>query len=94
MVKFVSKSSNRLFKRLRKTLKSYIYPFKIELLAKIVAAGSEFVDWRLWLLAASLPWPFPTQSQLLEQLHKYKLVDKNNTGFISRDTFCDVKSIV
>jgi hypothetical protein len=60
------------------------------LLAKILASGSEFIDWRHWLLAASMPWVYPTQTQLLDMLKKYRQVDRNNTGFISKNAFLQV----
>jgi hypothetical protein len=59
-------------------------------LAKILASGSEFIDWRHWLLATSMPWVYPTQTQLLDMLKKYRQVDQNNTGFISKNTFLQV----
>ena len=63
---------------------------KIEMLAKMLASGSEFVDWRHWLLAASMPWPFPTQTQLLDLLKSYRKIDSNVTGLIDKNTFLDV----
>jgi hypothetical protein len=65
-------------------------PRQIESLGKILAAGSEFVDWRLWLLASSGPFPFPTQSQLLELLHKYKLADRGNSRLLDKNTFMKI----
>ena len=62
---------------------------QIEILAKMLSNGSEFVDWRHWLLFVSVPWPYPTQKQLLEQLALYKSIDSHNTGFISHDEFLD-----
>lgn len=58
----------------------------------MLASGSEFVDWRNWLLAASMPWPYPTQTQLLNLLHEYKKNDQTQSNLISKDTFLTVKS--
>jgi hypothetical protein len=63
---------------------------KIESLAKMLANGSEFVDWKHWLLFASVPWPYPTQTQLLHQLSTYKTLDNFNAGLISREEFFEV----
>lgn len=63
---------------------------QVETLAKMLANGSEFVDWRHWLLFASVPWPWPTQTQLMKQFSVYKSLDKHNTGFISHDEFIEV----
>ena len=57
----------------------------------MLASGSEFVDWRHWLLAASMPWPYPTQNQLLNLLHEYKKADRSHSNLISKDTFFTVK---
>lgn len=59
-------------------------------MAKMLASGSEFVDWRQWLWAACAPIPFPTQTQLLDLLDKYKKVDRACTGYISRNMFMQV----
>lgn len=56
----------------------------------MLAAGSEFVDWRNWLLAASMPWPYPTQTQLLNLLENYKQIDRMNNGYISKSTFLQI----
>ena len=53
----------------------------------MLASGSEFVDWRHWLLAASMPWVYPTQTQLLELLEQYKKTDKTLTGLITKNQF-------
>jgi hypothetical protein len=63
---------------------------KIEALARILSSGSEFVDWRHWLLFASLPWVYPTQTQLLNMFQQYKKVDRNNTGFINKNAYLQV----
>ena len=56
----------------------------------MLASGSEFIDWRHWLLAASMPWIYPTQTQLLELLKKYRQIDRKNSGFISKNVFLQV----
>lgn len=53
----------------------------------MLANGSEFVNWRHWLLFASVPWPLPTQSELLSLLVAYKNSDKENIGYIDKTTF-------
>ncbi len=53
----------------------------------MLASGSEFIDWRHWLLAASMPWVYPTQKQLLDMLKKYRQIDRNQTGYITKNSF-------
>lgn len=57
----------------------------------MLSNGSEFINWRLWLLFASQPWPHPTQQELLDLLSMYFRHDSNQTGFISRAAFIDVR---
>ena len=63
---------------------------QIEQLSRMLSNGSEFVDWRAWLLAASTPWPYPTQAQLVDLLYEYKRVDRQQSGYISKSAFLQV----
>lgn len=65
---------------------------QIDALGRMLANGSEFVDWRSWLLSASMPWPYPTQTQLLELLYAYKKVDRKQDGYISKHAFLQVNN--
>ncbi|CAM5999971.1 unnamed protein product, partial [Sphagnum balticum] len=40
--------------------------------------------------ASSGPFPFPTQTQLLELLHKYKAADRENSHLIDKNTFLKI----
>ncbi len=60
---------------------------QIDTLAKTLASNSDFIDWHIWLLAASTPYPFPTKAQLLDLLKRYKTADRNNTKSIDKATF-------
>lgn len=59
---------------------------QVEALAKMLSNGSEFVDWRHWLLYASVPWPYPTQHDLLETLKYYRNISKTS-DYINEDEF-------
>ncbi|CAM2702452.1 unnamed protein product [Rotaria socialis] len=63
---------------------------QIESLAAMLSNGSEFINWRLWLLFSSQPWPHPTQQELLNLLFTYAENDSDHSGFISRTTFNDI----
>ncbi len=56
----------------------------------MLSNGSEFINWRLWLLFASQPWPYPTQQELLNLLSTYVEYDTDHSGFISRSTYNEV----
>jgi len=63
---------------------------QIESLATMLSNGSEFINWRLWLLFASQPWPHPTHDELLRLLYTYAQHDSDHSGFISRTTFNEI----
>ncbi|XP_036382781.1 sperm flagellar protein 2 [Megalops cyprinoides] len=52
-----------------------------------VSPGSEVLHWRLFLLSAALPWPVPSQHQLLQVLVRFKAADPMETGFITEDQY-------
>ncbi|KAG5841479.1 hypothetical protein ANANG_G00199930 [Anguilla anguilla] len=56
-------------------------------LVSAATQGSEVLDWRLFLLGVALPWPIPTQRQLLQTLARFKAVDTADTGFISEEQY-------
>lgn len=56
----------------------------------MLSNGSEFINWRLWLLFASQPWPYPTQQELLNLLFTYAEHDTDHSGFIARSTYYEV----
>ena len=57
----------------------------------MLSNGAEFINWRLWLLFASQPWPYPTQQDLLNLLFTYADHDNERTGFIPRSTYNEVR---
>lgn len=56
----------------------------------MLSNGTEFINWRLWLLYASQPWPIPTQHELLNLLFTYAEHDVDHSGFISRVAYNEV----
>lgn len=56
----------------------------------MLSNGAEFINWRLWLLFASQPWPHPTQQELLGLLFTYAEYDTDHSGFISRAAYNEV----
>ncbi|KAL6113966.1 spef2 [Pungitius sinensis] len=51
----------------------------------------ELIDWRQFLLSAALPWPFPSLSQLLAVLQRFKAADTGNTGYVNEDQYLQTK---
>uniref|UniRef100_A0A3B3WW73 Calponin-homology (CH) domain-containing protein n=1 Tax=Poecilia mexicana TaxID=48701 RepID=A0A3B3WW73_9TELE len=51
----------------------------------------ELIDWRRFLLSATLPWPLPSLSQLLYLLKQYKETDIDDTGYISEEQYLQIE---
>uniref|UniRef100_A0A3B3UIJ7 Sperm flagellar 2 n=1 Tax=Poecilia latipinna TaxID=48699 RepID=A0A3B3UIJ7_9TELE len=51
----------------------------------------ELIDWRRFLLSATLPWPLPSLSQLLYLLKQYKEADIDDTGYINEEQYLQIK---
>ncbi|XP_044053847.1 sperm flagellar protein 2 isoform X2 [Siniperca chuatsi] len=47
----------------------------------------ELIDWRRFLLSAALPWPFPSLTQLLVVLQRFKAADTGDTGYINEEEY-------
>ncbi|KAI3372718.1 hypothetical protein L3Q82_023179 [Scortum barcoo] len=50
----------------------------------------ELIDWRRFLLSAALPWPFPSLTQLLVTLQRFKAADAGDTGYINEEQYLQV----
>ncbi|KAM6931365.1 sperm flagellar protein 2 [Xenentodon cancila] len=47
----------------------------------------ELIDWPRFLLSAALPWPFPSLTQLLDVLGRFKQADVGGTGYINEEQY-------
>ncbi|KAK9975283.1 hypothetical protein ABG768_023336 [Culter alburnus] len=69
----------------------HITPSQVEELVCVLAQDSEMLDWRQFLLSAALPWPFPSQIQLLKTLQRFRAVDTAGTGLITQQQYTQVE---
>ncbi|KAM9331025.1 sperm flagellar protein 2 [Gastrophryne carolinensis] len=65
----------------------HLTPPEIQEITLALSAGSAMVDWRMFLLLASLPWPYPSLLQLLETRQKFQAADDSACGSVSEDTY-------
>lgn len=56
----------------------------------VLTDSNDRIDWRRFLLCASLPWPVPSLAQLLYALQSFKLADVYETGFINEEQYLQV----
>ncbi|KAM5330010.1 sperm flagellar protein 2 [Glossophaga mutica] len=56
---------------------------ELQELTSVLTVNSDFVDWRKFLLVASLPWPIALEEELLETLQRFKAVDEEQLGTIT-----------
>lgn len=47
----------------------------------------ELIDVRRFLLSAALPWPFPSLTELLVVLQRFKAADTGDTGYINEEQY-------
>lgn len=66
-------------------------PEKLEMMCNQLSPDGEFIDWRVFLLAASQPWPQPTQTDLLDTLERFKVMDQQSTGCVTREQYEQVE---
>ena len=60
-------------------------------MSTLCSQRGEYVDWRAFLLAASKPWPDPTQTQLLQARCAFETMDQQNTGWVTREQYDKVR---
>ncbi|XP_049718119.1 sperm flagellar protein 2 isoform X5 [Elephas maximus indicus] len=60
---------------------------ELQELTSLLIVNSEFVDWRKFLLLASLPWPIPLEEELLETLQRFKTVDEEQLGMVTLEQY-------
>ncbi|KAM5192182.1 sperm flagellar protein 2 [Mantella aurantiaca] len=56
-----------------------------------LSLGSDLMNWRKFLLWASLPWPYPSLLQLLETLQRFQASDLEKCGRVNEETYNKVK---
>lgn len=59
-------------------------------LAAALTVDSDTVDWRIFLQAASQPWPLPSVTELLETLQRFQDVDVDGSGFVTEEEYDQV----
>ncbi|KAK7163991.1 hypothetical protein R3I94_002650 [Phoxinus phoxinus] len=69
----------------------HITPSQVDELVCVLAQDSEMLDWRQFLLSAALPWPFPSQIELLKTLQRFRAVDTAGTGLITQEQYSQVE---
>ncbi|XP_023814061.1 sperm flagellar protein 2 [Oryzias latipes] len=56
-------------------------------IVSLLTEANDLIDWRQFLLYASLPWPVPSLAQLLFTLQSFKVADAKETGFINEEQY-------
>uniref|UniRef100_A0A3Q3FE34 Sperm flagellar 2 n=1 Tax=Labrus bergylta TaxID=56723 RepID=A0A3Q3FE34_9LABR len=59
-------------------------------IVSLLTDNYELIDWRRFLLSAALPWPFPSLTQLLVVLQRFKEADTGCTGYINQEQYQQV----
>ncbi|XP_072272687.1 sperm flagellar protein 2 isoform X2 [Pyxicephalus adspersus] len=64
---------------------------EIHEITSAVSLGSDMVNWRKFLLSASLPWPFPSLLQLLGTLQRFQASDPDSCDIVNEETYREVE---
>uniref|UniRef100_A0A8C5LXN1 Sperm flagellar 2 n=1 Tax=Leptobrachium leishanense TaxID=445787 RepID=A0A8C5LXN1_9ANUR len=59
----------------------------IQEITSALCLNSDVVNWRTFLLSTSLPWPYPSVSQLLDTLHRFQDTDEDRCGTIDEESY-------
>ncbi|KAM5264410.1 LOW QUALITY PROTEIN: sperm flagellar protein 2-like [Ctenodactylus gundi] len=65
----------------------YLSQSDLQELTSLLTVNSEFVDWRKFLLVAAMPWPLPSEEELLRTLQRFKEVDEEQTGTVTFEQY-------
>ncbi|MBN3301113.1 SPEF2 protein, partial [Amia calva] len=60
---------------------------QIQELVSLLTLDSELIDWHKFLLLAAYPWPYPTRTELLHTLGRFRALDPGSSGFITKEQF-------
>ncbi|CAI9559576.1 unnamed protein product [Staurois parvus] len=66
---------------------------EIQEITSSLSLGSDMMNWRRFLLSASLPWPYPSLLQLLETLQRFQATDPDMCGIVDEkeETYSQVE---
>ena len=66
---------------------------QLESLTHLLSPSGEYVDWRSFLLVASKPWPDPSQADLLTTLERFREMDQQSLGTVTREQYERVRIV-
>ncbi|KAM4808360.1 sperm flagellar protein 2 [Rhinophrynus dorsalis] len=64
---------------------------EIQEITLALSLNSDVVNWRKFLLSASLPWPYPSVLELLKTLDRFKEIDHNGCGTVTQENYNQVE---
>ncbi|XP_073400028.1 sperm flagellar protein 2 isoform X2 [Dendrobates tinctorius] len=63
---------------------------EVQDMTSALSDGSDYVNWRKFLLSASYPWPYPSLPELLRTLQRFKDADDRGSGIIHQELYSQV----
>ncbi|XP_078286656.1 LOW QUALITY PROTEIN: sperm flagellar protein 2 [Rhinoraja longicauda] len=66
------------------------YPQVVEL-ARVLAADSDFLDWRQFVLPLAQPWPYPSLQELLQTKARFQALDQADSGYVTEQRYEQVE---
>ncbi|XP_067885195.1 sperm flagellar protein 2 isoform X1 [Heterodontus francisci] len=60
-------------------------------ITRMLAAESDLVDWRQFLLSAAQPWPYPSLKELLDTKSRFQAIDQAGTSCVTQEQYDQVE---
>lgn len=60
---------------------------QIQDITALLCTDNDYVDWQRFLLCLAQPIPYATQTELLDTLNGFKLMDQRSTGYVTREQY-------
>uniref|UniRef100_A0A3Q1BV47 Calponin-homology (CH) domain-containing protein n=1 Tax=Amphiprion ocellaris TaxID=80972 RepID=A0A3Q1BV47_AMPOC len=86
-----------LFSQIKDTLNSFLrhrhFLFCLQVMELVSLLMDEYklIDWRRFVLSAALPWPFPSLTQLLAVLQRFRAADAGDTGYVHKEQYLKIE---
>ncbi|XP_077137805.1 sperm flagellar protein 2 [Ranitomeya variabilis] len=63
---------------------------EVQDITSALSDGSDYVNWRKFLLSVSCPWPYPSLPELLRTLQRFKDTDDSGSGIVHQELYSQV----
>uniref|UniRef100_A0A3P8TMZ8 Sperm flagellar 2 n=1 Tax=Amphiprion percula TaxID=161767 RepID=A0A3P8TMZ8_AMPPE len=69
----------------------FLFCLQVMELVSLLMDEYKLIDWRRFVLSAALPWPFPSLTQLLAVLQRFRAADAGDTGYVHKEQYLQIE---